>query len=311
MAGLIKQYYPNSKIFFLGRTYTKDVVNLSEHITEFLNYDEIEKLSFEKQKELIKNTKANLFIHVFPNKAIAKLAKAAKINTRIGTKSRIYHWFTCNKLITLKRKKSFLHEAQLNFKLLEPLSISSNISIADITNYYGFTNLPKPSEKIIGLIDYSKTNIVLHPKSKGSAREWGLDNFMLLAKQLDKNMYKVFVSGIKQDTEQVKALINMPNVVDITGRLSLQEFIAFINSADVLIAASTGPLHIAAALNKKAIGLFAPMRPIFPTRWAPIGKHAKVIVENKNCNSCAKSIDCACIKNIKVNQVIKAITESE
>ncbi len=311
MAGLIKEYYPNANIIFLGRSYTKDVVNLSEHVSEFLNYDDIEKLPFIDQVALIHNLKSAFFIHVFPNKNIAKLAKAANVKTRIGTKSRIYHWLTCNKLISLKRKNSNLHEAQLNFKLLEPLSISSNISIADITNYYGFTNLPKPSEKIIGLIDYSKTNIVLHPKSKGSAREWGLDNFMLLAKQLDKNKYKVFVSGTKQDTEQVKALINMPNVVDITGRLSLQEFIAFINSADVLIAASTGPLHIAAALNKKAIGLFAPMRPIFPTRWAPIGKHAKVIVENKNCNSCAKSIDCACIKNIKVNQVIKAITESE
>jgi heptosyltransferase-3 len=68
-----------------------------------------------------------------------------------------------------------------------------------------------------------------------------------------------------------------PEVINLTGKLSLQQFIAFINHCDVLIAASTGPLHIASALGKKAIGLFAPMRPIHPGRWKPIGVNKPII----------------------------------
>ena len=32
MAGLIKKNYPDSVIFFLGRTYTKETIALSKHI---------------------------------------------------------------------------------------------------------------------------------------------------------------------------------------------------------------------------------------------------------------------------------------
>ena len=51
-------------------------------------------------------------------------------------------------------------------------------------------------------------------------------------------------------------LLKNKNIIDLTGKLSLQQYISFINAANGLVAASTGPLHIAAALNKKAIGLF-------------------------------------------------------
>jgi ADP-heptose:LPS heptosyltransferase len=76
---------------------------------------------------------------------------------------------------------------------------------------------------------------------------------------------------------------------------------------DVLVAASTGPLHIAAALGVKAIGLFAPMRPIHPGRWAPVGKDAHFVVIDKTCEDCRKGGSCACIEAIEVQKVIKLI----
>ena len=74
-----------------------------------------------------------------------------------------------------------------------------------------------------------------------------------------------------------------------------------------MIAASTGPLHIAAALGKKAIGLFAPMRPIHPGRWKPIGKQANYLVLNIDCSDCRKTMNCHCIREIKTMEVIKMI----
>ena len=68
---------------------------------EFINYDEIEELSQGAQIEFIKKYAADIFIHVFPKKEIAQLAKSADIQLRVGTTNRIYHWLTCNKLINL------------------------------------------------------------------------------------------------------------------------------------------------------------------------------------------------------------------
>lgn len=308
MAGIIKQHLPDSKIIFLGRNYTKDVIALSQHVDEFLSYDEILKHSEKDQIDVIQKLNATHVIHVFPVKNIALLFKKAGVKNRIGTTNRFYHWLTCNFKIKLSRKNSDLHESQLNCKLLEPLGIKTDFTLDELTGFYGFTKIPKLEDENLKLIEPAKTNIILHPKSKGSAREWGLDNFSSLIQQLDKNRYKLFISGTAQEGELLKELIQKhPEAIDLTGKLSLQQFIAFINRCDALIAASTGPLHIAAALNKKAIGLFAPMRPIHPERWKPIGKHADYLVLNKDCSDCRKTHNCHCIREIQTRDVINSI----
>lgn len=308
MAGIIKQFFPQSRLIFLGRNYTKDVIALSEHVDEFVSYDDVSKLNDSEKVEAFKKLKATLIIHVFPVKEIAHLAKKAGIKNRIGTTNRLWHWLTCNIKISLSRKNSDLHEAQLNTKLLTPFGITKEFSLEELVSAYGFTNVPTLDKTHLDLIDKTKINIILHPKSKGSAREWGLDNFSNLITQLDKTKYQIFISGTAQEGELVKDLIaKHPEVINLTGKLSLQQFIAFINHCDVLIAASTGPLHIAGALGKKAIGLFAPMRPIHPGRWKPIGVKANYLVLNKDCSDCRKTMNCHCIREIKTMEVIKLI----
>jgi ADP-heptose:LPS heptosyltransferase len=312
MAGLIRKNYPQCKIFFLGRTYTKEVIALSEHVDEFINYDEIEKLDFGKQAEELKKYSADVIVHVFPKKEIAQLAKNAGIPLRVGTTNRLYHWLTCNKLIKLSRKNSDLHEAQLNFKLLSFLEINTDVVLNEVYQYYGFTKAPQLNEEFKSLIDKSKCNVILHPKSKGSAREWGLDNFQNLISLLPKEKYKIFVSGTEPDGKLMKQfLANNKEVIDVTGKFSLQQFIAFINVCDALVAASTGPLHISASMGKKAIGVYAPMRPIHPGRWMPIGKDAHYLVLNKNCSDCRQNNDCHCIREINAKQIVDLLEQNE
>lgn len=308
IAGIIKQFLPQSNLIFLGRNYTKDVIALSEHVDAFVSYDDILKLTPQEQINAFKSIKATHIIHVFPVKAIAFLAKKAGIKNRIGTTNRLWHWFTCNIKLSLSRKNSVLHEAQLNTKLLAPLGIKKDFNLDELVSAYGFKKVPLLEKSYLDLINKSKINIILHPKSKGSAREWGLDNFSTLITQLDKTKYQVYISGTAQEGEFVKDLIaKHPEAINLTGKLSLQQFIAFINQCDILIAASTGPLHIAAGLGKKAIGLFAPMRPIHPGRWKPIGKQAQYLVLDKNCSDCRKTMNCHCIREIKIMEVVNLI----
>jgi len=303
MAGLIKKSYPEAKITFLGKAYTKPVIHCCKHVDEFIDWDSIR---LNHPVTLIKKLNPDYFIHVFPRKEIAWLAKKAGIVNRVGASGRIYHYFTCNRLIRFSRRRSNFHESQLNLKLLDPLNISSDISLYDLSEFSGFTNIPELPNTYKALIDKNKINVILHPKSKGSAVEWGLNNFSNLIKQLPEERFKIFITGTEEEAKIIGN--NLPfdqnNVSSLLGKLSLNELIAFIHNADCLVAASTGPLHMAGLMNKVAIGLFSSRRPIHPGRWAPLGKNSHALVSDDNCAQCAEGRPCDCITNIPIEQVV-------
>ncbi len=307
LAGILKKYFPNLHIIFLGKLYTRNIIFLSKYVDEFLDWDALSKLPDNEKIEKFKELNADAIIHVFPNKKIGEIAKKAKIPYRIGTAGRIHHRFTCNKLVYFSRRKSNLHEAELNQELLKGLGITSIVPKERIHKFYGF----EVPQKGFDILDKKKINVIIHPKSKGSAREWGLDNFNKLVELLPEKKFKIFMTGVAEDKELVKGSVldKNPRVHNVMGEFSFADFIAFIASADVMVAASTGPLHIAAALEKIAIGLFAPMRPIHPGRWAPLGSKASYLVLDKECNDCKKSLRCECIESITSEAVYKRILE--
>ncbi|RZK27409.1 MAG: glycosyl transferase, partial [Hymenobacter sp.] len=96
---------------------------------------------------------------------------------------------------------------------------------------------------------------------------------------------------------------------DLTGQLALPEFIAFIAAADGLVAGSTGPLHLAAALGRHTLGLYPPIKPMHPGRWGPLGPHAEYLVfDRPNCEDCrAAPVACTCIKAIAAATVAAQI----
>jgi heptosyltransferase III len=307
--GLLRQRFPACRIIFLGKSYTRAVIEACEHVDEFVDWDALSKhpdgyRDQSQQLEAFKQLNADAIVHVFPRKEIAALAKAAGIPRRIGTTGRLYHWWYCNERVSFSRKRSDLHEAQLNVKLLQPFGIDKMYSTDELGHLYGFTKIKALPANISAQIDSTRLNLIIHPGSQGSAREWGVENFSSLIKQLPQEKYKIFVTGTAAEGDSLRAFIDAhPQLNDLTGKLKLDELIGFIDACDGLVAASTGPLHIAAALGKKAVGLFAPMRPIHPGRWAPLGKQAKYLVLDKECDACRESKDCACIKAIQPVQV--------
>ena len=309
LCGIIKKYLPSAQLIFLGKAYTKPVIACCEHIDEFIDADELfrnDKKGVAKLMEI----NAGAIIHVFPNKQIARLSKQAKIPLRIGTTNRLFHWGNANKLIRLSRKNSLLHESQLNCKLLTGIGIDLVPDLNAMADFTGFSKVPSINEFGLSLLDKKKITIVLHPKSNVSAREWSLDNFTKLIHLLSPSKYQLFISG----TDQEKTVLNtwlksLPNhVIDVTGMFKLDEFIAFIKHVDVLIAASTGPLHIAAALGIRAIGIYPPIKPMHPGRWQPIGKNANYLGVSKSCNDCRNQPQqCHCINEITAAEVVEKI----
>jgi len=327
MAGVLKKHLPDVTVLFLGTSYTRPVVEACTHVDGFISWDAIQDLEYPEQIETFRALRADAIIHVFQVREITKLARQSRIPLRIGTAHRFFTWFYCNRLIWFSRRRSNLHEAQLNLKLLKPLGIDVMLEREEIPEYYGFRveeletrntkhetrnqdlasgiSVTARSEATKQRHPASKFKLILHPKSKGSAREWGLENFSRLIALLPKDRFTIYITGTRAEGELLKEFLEKyrEEVTDMTGKLTLPEFMDFIGKCDGMVAASTGPLHLAAALGKVAVGLYAPMSPIHPTRWAPLGKKASYLVRDKTCNDCRRSLDCHCMKEITAEEV--------
>jgi len=308
VAGLLKTHFPQCRITLIGQHYTLPLAEHCQHIDGFLDWKRIENESLTKQSQILRELKADIIIHVFPKKKIAFAAALAGIPRRIGTTGRLWHWISCTKLVRMSRRKSNLHESQLNLMLLKPLGIDHKLSINEIPTYYGLQLpdfIPDNSFEFSSL----KKHIILHPGSRGSAREWGIDNFMRLAGLLPPETHQVFITGTAAEGESLaeSGLFRLPNVQNLCGKFDLSQLIGFVKACDALVACSTGPLHLAAALGTRAIGIYPPIRPMHPGRWAPLGNDVYVHVADNECNKCRGEFVCECIRNIRPEDVASSI----
>jgi ADP-heptose:LPS heptosyltransferase len=89
MAGILKERFPQCRIIFLGKSYTKAVIETCEHVDEFIDWDELNKKSETEKTGTLKRLNADAIVHVFPRKEIARLSRAVGIPIRIGTTGRI------------------------------------------------------------------------------------------------------------------------------------------------------------------------------------------------------------------------------
>jgi heptosyltransferase III len=303
LVGVLKERYPDCHVLFLGSAYARPVVDLCRHVDAFVDWTGIGALDEREQVRRFRELQADCIIHAFPRKPIARLARRSGIPARIGTAGRLYHWTTCNRRVVFSRKASDLHEAQLNLKLLRPLGIDRSFSLDELPGYYGIRPVVRASS--LPGAPGGKVHVILHPRSRGSAREWGTENFKRLIQLLPPDEYRISITGTREEGEDIRAsgIYDSPHVEDMTGRFALPDLISFIGQADALVAASTGPLHIAAALGRLAIGLYPPIRPMHPGRWAPLGTNAHYLVLDKECNECRRGGPCRCIQDLSPERV--------
>ena len=269
-----------AQVVVLARAYTRPLLEASPHVDEVQDWDAVSEAGPAAQRDFLRATRADAIVHVFPRPDVARAALGARIPLRIGTSHRWYHWLTCNALEHFSRKRSPLHEAQLNVRLARRLlgpEIPPLQELAPLTVITPRVPLP---QSVATLLREDRFRLVLHPGSSGSAREWPLAQWKALAELLDPARVQLLVTGSAAEGAALRDWIaSLPDgVVDLTGQLDLAELIALLASADGLIAASTGPLHLAAAAGIHALGLFAATPPIHPGRWAPLGPRAEVLV---------------------------------
>lgn len=265
----------NKQVTLLCRNYTQPLKSFTPYIHNYLSADFL----FAQEDDVVKKTmsKFDAIYHIFPNKQVAKLAKSAGVKLRVGTSHRLFHWLYCNKKIDFTRRNSDLHESQLNFKLLGKDEVPA---IEAISKEPMLLSKSQSIEKANQFLSIDRLNLIIHPKSKGSAVEWNIDNYLNLIEHIG-NKVNFLVSGTADEAKLISnELLNHTYVTNVTGKFALDEFVSFVGKCDGLVAASTGPLHIAAALGKQCLGLYQNTRPIFAKRWHPVGPKADWLEES-------------------------------
>ncbi len=306
LLGYLKAMMPEVRIYFIGKSYTHAVIDKCIHVDKFLDREELL-----KDPEKLREIQADTILFIYPDRQLAKLARNAGIRNRVATAHRWFNWLYCNYRVDFSRLRSQSHESQLNFKLLSPFKLYWDFDIKEMADLYG---LVPTLQDHSAYLSQDHFNLIIHPKSKGSAREWHLENYYELAKSLPTEHYKIFVTGLKEEGEAMHrehpGLFDLEHVTDMTGKLSLGELMSFISQANGLVACSTGVLHLAAALGKYTLGLYSPMKPIHPGRWMPIGKNATYLVLKKKCNDCRRSKECRCVNELSPSQVKQPIARA-
>jgi len=126
-------------------------------------------------------------------------------------------------------------------------------------------------------------------KNKGQSLDfkiWDKENYLKLTKTIVKKHFLVLLGG-PTDVEVCDFILNNLNdkekqkVHNLAGKLSIPQTTAIMKFCKAIVCNDSGPMHMAACVNKKVISIFGPTNPIV---LAPLHKESKFIwKETKSC----------------------------
>jgi len=130
----------------------------------------------------------------------------------------------------------------------------------------------------------------IHPGTGPSAtcRRWSPERFAGLANWLIREYKaKVIFTGAPSEIELVGNIIVFMQEKPIVaaGKTSLKQLAEIARRCRLFISVDTGPLHVAAAMGTRVIGLYGPN---IPYKWGPYGKGHITIYKQLSCSPCTK-----------------------
>ena len=203
-----------------------------------------------------------------PKESLAKLAYTHKINIPKESVHAVDRNIALAEAITgLKAPEQIAVLPQLD-KFKDPLDIilqEHNIN---------------PEDKLLGLI----------PGARWKSKCWPPEFFAEIAEKflLNHPDYKILIIGAPSDqvaAERIIALALNDSVVSIAGDTSIGEMVEAIRRCEFIFSNDSGPIHIAAALQKTVFALFGPTD---PDKTGPYGDFHYIFQAKLECVKCLK-----------------------
>ncbi len=301
-----RDIFPDSEIYIL----------INEHIFSLIEYPchnlRINPIFYKDKKigttlEVIKTIRAHLFDKGF----ILPRSYRMFFTLLLGGVKNIYGYADSFKKLFFKkylnrdnnslkqhRVKYYLNILKLyrNFQEEPPPYLELSESQINWANYFIQEN--SLSNKII---------IGLNPGATyGEAKCWGRENYLKLIKSLSKSIPEVtfIIIGGRDNVSYNQIFSEIPNVINLTGKLSLQNSSSIMSKFKIFITNDTGPMHIADALQINIVAIFGPTD---PKETPPYTMNQNIIYKKLPCSPCKKRL-CQyghnnCMKSISVEEI--------
>lgn len=271
---MLKRMYPEAEVTVLVRKYNYEIVKNLSYI------DRVVKIDDYTQKDLLKKIgyfKADLFIALYNDSFVGKLAKASGAKYRVGPYSKISSLFFYNKGIFQKRSLSKKNEAEYNLDLIkhidsrlynEKFEINTGIVLTDKNR--------EVAEKFLESREIQGEILVINPFMGGSAKNIRDEEYSSLLKKLSQKnpALNIIVTAHISDEKRMEKLLTGLSDRKIYPFLNggdLLNTAAVIEKADLYFGGSTGPTHIAASLGRKIVALYPAKKTQSTVRWGVFG----------------------------------------
>ena len=153
--------------------------------------------------------------------------------------------------------------------------------------------------------------VIIHPGARTPMKRWKPERYSILAERLISEYgVNILFTGSPNESGLVEDIMSRmkSKAVSIAGRVnSLMMLASIIKKSSLLIAPSTGPVHIASAIGVPVIVLSGPES---SAQWGPLGSENIVIQKYVPCRPC-QEVKCSqpvnnCLNMIEVDEVIGA-----
>ena len=272
----LKKNIPNCRITCIVSEKVLGLASQCENIDSIIIDKSIHKLY---QELKIHNFDAS--ITFFSTFRIGYLLKKLKIPMRIAPKTKLAQIYYNHKVIqnrSKSQKPEYEYNSDLVYELFNILNIN-DIKDMDDAPYMIYKNESIEERKKIFIDEYNlnpeKKMIFIHPSTGGSSKSLNIETFAQICKGLRKFDNYNFIVHCSPDDDQTARdlkIISGDQLVMrvIDARDNISYMLNNISLCDIFIAGSTGPLHIAGALNKKTIGFYPSKKSSTSLRWETI-----------------------------------------
>jgi len=277
----IKKQFPGSFVAVLLRKYTRDIYENNPYVDKILLIDDIPENSIESFWKKVNEVRHFRFTHsltLLPTERLNYLLFFAGIPYRVGVGHKLYQALTFTRYVSRKKYIPLRHESDYCMDLARKIGVvadnlGSEIHLTD-------DEKKKASELRNQYLSGRKFIVGIHSTSGNSAPNWGEEYYRKLIDLLrQRNDVRIAVT----DNQPPDSLKDIPDLVyPNSGNQSLRESIVNFVTLDLLISASTGPMHICAALKIKTLSMFCPLTACSPKLWGPVGNLSKIILPSEN-----------------------------
>lgn len=285
---LLKKQYPDSTVTVLVPSYTKPVAEVCPWIDNIIT-DDIHKGTITDALQLAKLFKPLAFdasISLYSEMRTTLALWIAHIPRRFGPATKLALLFL-NRRLKQKRSLSLKSEYEYNTDLVRHYIAANGDSAVTVQPppYLHFDpqeiSALKQSYRSEQAVEPGTKLVFLHAGSGGSAINLDLQQFAELAALIARAHKVHFVltagPGEYDTASKLATLMNgiHHSIYHSTG--GLVNFSKFISICDMFISGSTGPLHIAGALNVSTAAFYPARRSATPLRWQTINDESRRI----------------------------------